>query len=386
MGVTPATVARGEQSNTTVFYGHSLALKLFRRLEAGIHPQVEVERYLANDGSLAHVPRLLGTAEIGSGSRLAAAGILEAYVPSECDAWTFTVDELRRQFEELIAGRPEPPAAWSGTLLAASEAGPPPEVSSWALGFFELMETLGRRAGQLHMVMGAGTTAAFAPEAFNPFEQRTLAEGLRDRARSTFRLLRETRSHLGESDAELADRVLQTEREVLSRLGAVANWKLRGKRIRCHGDFHLGQVLYTGNDFVIIDFEGEPARALGERRIKRSPLVDVAGMLRSLNYALHHVLASEGDYAFAPADREFLRPWGAAWFTGAGSAFLRGYLAEAAAGSFLPPDAEELTKMLSLHLLDKAVYELAYELQNRPGWVHVPLEGILDCLAGPGQS
>jgi len=153
--------------------------------------------------------------------------------------------------------------------------------------------------------------------------------------------------------------------------------KIAAVRLRCHGDFHLGQVLFTGKDFVIVDFEGEPARTLGERRIKRSPLRDVAGMLRSFDYAAIVGLRTNGH---RPDDVIALAPWTRLWNLWVSVAFLRRYLQIAGRGSFLAKSREDLKTLLDILALDKAVYELNYELNNRPDWVDVPLRGILELL------
>ena len=155
-----------------------------------------------------------------------------------------------------------------------------------------------------------------------------------------------------------------------------------GRLIRCHGDYHLGQVLFTGRDFLIIDFEGEPARPLAERRRKRSPLADVAGMLRSFHYAVEYVLAGRGDgNRLRPEDRVALVPWARFWCGWVSSSFLRSYLEGIAPARILPESDEELAFQIDLFLLEKALYELGYELNNRPDWVGVPLRGLLDVLA-----
>jgi maltose alpha-D-glucosyltransferase/alpha-amylase len=153
--------------------------------------------------------------------------------------------------------------------------------------------------------------------------------------------------------------------------------QVAGMRIRCHGDYHLGQVLYTGKDFVIIDFEGEPARPMSERRLKRSALTDVAGMLRSFNYASVFSLLSG---AVRPEDVSSLKPWSRFWNLWVSAAYLRAYFAASAGASLLPTAKEDLEILLELHLLEKAFYELAYELNNRPEWVSVPITGILEML------
>ncbi|MGD9935627.1 MAG: putative maltokinase, partial [Dehalococcoidia bacterium] len=378
----PVVVARGEQSNTTLFYGTDYALKLFRRLEAGTHPQVEIQTFLAEEGSVSHVPRLAGTASITLGGREIVAGVLEQYIPSECDAWTYVVDELRHDFETLAAQRPEPPARpetarW--TELARLE--PPAELLSWAARDLELAEILGRRAGELHRALSnSDGNPDFEPEAFTPFYQQSLGQGLQTQVRRTLRAVRDAMPSLPEAAKGLADEVLSRQQDIVAHVGDIARWRLEGKRMRHHGDFHLGQVLFTGRDFVIIDFEGEPARSLSERRIKRSPFRDVAGMVRSYNYAAHFVLQSLGGGGLSEQDAEWLRPWADAWFTWTAAAFLRGYFAGADGSAFLPPTDDERERMLSLLLLEKALYEVNYELQNRPAWINVPLEGILDCI------
>jgi maltose alpha-D-glucosyltransferase/alpha-amylase len=155
-------------------------------------------------------------------------------------------------------------------------------------------------------------------------------------------------------------------------------------RIRVHGDYHLGQVLYTGKEFVLIDFEGEPARSLSDRRIKRSPVRDVAGMLRSFHYASRAPLTGEvGGSVVRPGDVTSLEPWADCWNGWVASAFLHGYLAVAKEGSFLPHTREELEVLLDVYLLEKAIYELGYELNNRPDWVKLPLLGILSLMEAP---
>jgi maltose alpha-D-glucosyltransferase/alpha-amylase len=170
--------------------------------------------------------------------------------------------------------------------------------------------------------------------------------------------------------------------KVLAAFHVVLGRPISGLRIRCHGDYHLGQVLYTGKDFVIIDFEGEPARPLSERRLKRSPLTDVAGMLRSFDYAAHAVLFETGGrQMIRPQDVPVLRPWARFWQQWASSAFLRAYLQQAGDTPLLPRSQEELARLLGALLLEKNVYELAYELNNRPEWVRIPLAGVLGALA-----
>ena len=176
-------------------------------------------------------------------------------------------------------------------------------------------------------------------------------------------------------------KVLDLQGEVLNRFRTVLSRKITAKRTRIHGDFHLGQVLYTGKDYVIIDFEGEPARPLTERRIKRTPVRDVAGMLRSFHYAAYTSLFGHlGSANVRPEDLVGLEPWARLWNVWVSSTFLNSYLEHAASGEFLPQNREELNILLNIYLFEKALYELGYELNNRPDWVRIPLTGILQLL------
>jgi maltose alpha-D-glucosyltransferase/alpha-amylase len=174
-----------------------------------------------------------------------------------------------------------------------------------------------------------------------------------------------------------AERLLGLKNDILSRFRFIVDHKITGMRIRCHGDYHLGQVLFTGKDFVITDFEGEPAQPIGDRRNKRSPLRDVAGMLRSFDYAALSALRS-GD--FRPEDVPRLAPASDAWRFWVSALYLQSYLEASRSGGFLPASKDELKNLLDLYLLQKAVYELNYELNNRPDWVGLPLRGVLDIL------
>ncbi|HXV19159.1 MAG TPA: alpha-amylase, partial [Candidatus Omnitrophota bacterium] len=175
--------------------------------------------------------------------------------------------------------------------------------------------------------------------------------------------------------------LLEKKDEVLKKFQTIHKIKIATMRIRCHGDYHLGQVLYTGKDFVIIDFEGEPASSLEERKIKRSPLRDVAGMLRSFHYAAYGSILDKrlgGGSGFENYAR--LEPWARFWYVWVSSAYLKAYLETAKESAFLPKRDEELTVMLDVYVLEKAIYELNYELNNRPDWIEIPVKGVAQIL------
>jgi maltose alpha-D-glucosyltransferase/alpha-amylase len=181
----------------------------------------------------------------------------------------------------------------------------------------------------------------------------------------------------------MAEKVLGLEEKILRRLRALLDRKIETARIRVHGDYHLGQVLFTGKDFVVIDFEGEPARSLSARRLKRSALVDVAGMLRSFHYAARSALRVRRQGGMVrPEDVAALEPWARFWSDWVASAFLRSYLSRARDACFVPADKDSLRALLDAHLLEKAIYEVSYELQSRPGWAGMPLAGVLEILEG----
>jgi maltose alpha-D-glucosyltransferase/alpha-amylase len=229
--------------------------------------------------------------------------------------------------------------------------------------------------------------ADFAPEAFSVLYQRSLYQSMRNHSGQMFQFLRTNLKLLRGSVLDEALKVLDLQAEVLNQFRTVLSRKIIAKRTRIHGDFHLGQVLYTGKDYVIIDFEGEPARPLTERRIKRSPIRDVAGMLRSFHYAAYTSLFGHlGSAMVRPEDLAALEPWARRWNAWICSTFFNSYLEHATPGGFLPTVREELNILLNVYLLEKALYELGYELNNRPDWVRIPLTGILQLVEAPEKA
>ncbi len=224
----------------------------------------------------------------------------------------------------------------------------------------------------------------FVPEPFSVLYQRSLYQSMRNYSGQTFLLLKNNLSALRGVVLDEALKVLGLQNEVLNRFRTVLSRKIAAKRTRIHGDFHLGQVLYTGKDYVIIDFEGEPARPLTERRIKRSPIRDVAGMLRSFQYAAYTALFGHLETAMVrPEDLAAMEPWAQLWNVWISSTFLDSYLKHTASGGFLPSNRDEVNILLNIYLFEKALYELGYELNNRPDWVRIPLIGILQLLQTP---
>lgn len=379
------SVHGGEQSNTSAVLGGRLILKLFRRIGEGENPDLEVSRYLTEKTNLTCVPQVAGALDYrdANGQRYTLA-VLHEYVANLGDAWVYTLDELGRYLERIeseLSGAPPAGVLPPSSLLELAERLPPSLAQEMIGPYLPSAELLGKRTAELHLALAAGQDESFKPEPFTKLYQRSLYQSLRAQARRTLELLRSRHAHFPDSVAAVAGRLLGHEETLLERYRELAQRRISALRTRCHGDFHLGQVLFTGKDFVIIDFEGEPDRPIGERRIKASPLRDVASMIRSFHYAAHAVVRRPPVESPSTAvDGDDRARWLTVWSAWSSAAYLKAYLAEALRGSFLPDRREDLETLLKAYLLEKAVYELGYELNNRPEWVCIPLAGILQLL------
>jgi maltose alpha-D-glucosyltransferase/alpha-amylase len=373
-----------EQSNTSVAYGQQLILKLFRRMAPGVNPDLEIGRFLTGQ-RFTHIPPLAGALEYRKGKdEPMSVAALQGFVPNEGDAWAYSLDLLNHYFEQVMARYRELDGFSSPErhLLDMVHEEPSQPVSDLIGSYLETARLLGRRTAELHVALAcAPDDAVFAPEPFSKLYQRALYQSMRNLTGRNFQLLRTSLKTLPETLQPQTKEILKKEKAVHDFFRLITSRKITAMRIRCHGDYHLGQVLYTGKDFVIIDFEGEPARPLGERRIKRSPLRDVAGMLRSFHYAVFSSLFSLLDRGLVRAENlDHLESYAQTWYSWVSATFLKTYLADAAEGRFLPRTAEELRILLDVYLLEKAIYEVGYELNNRPEWTKIPLRGIEQVL------
>jgi maltose alpha-D-glucosyltransferase/alpha-amylase len=251
--------------------------------------------------------------------------------------------------------------------------------------YLESVRLLGERSAEMHIALASDPAdPLFAPEPFSTLYQRSIYQSMRSSAIQSLHLLRQRLKHLPETAATEARQVLGLEDEIFRRFHRLLQHKMTTMRTRYHGDFHLGQVLYTGKDFVIIDFEGEPGRPLSERQIKRSPLRDVAGMLRSFHYAAYAALFDQINKGLGDSHTRAaasLEPWLQLWQVWVSATFLKAYLAKAGQHAFIPPNRTDLQILLDAFVLEKAVYEIRYELNNRPDWIHIPLRGVVQLLA-----
>ncbi|MDD5656661.1 MAG: maltose alpha-D-glucosyltransferase [Elusimicrobia bacterium] len=377
----PGALAKTEQRNTSVRFGDRLILKLFRRLHPGENPDAEISRYLAEKKSFPYSPALAGDISYlprrGESWTLA---VLHCYVPNRGDAWHYTLDYLRRYFDELLAAaefpKPQPPPAAGFLQLWDQE---PPPAAHGIGAYLETARLLGQRTAEFHLALSDAQEEAFAPESFSELHQRSLYQSLRNRANDALYLLRRRLKDVPEAHRPLAEAVLNAGGEILKRSRVLLGRKLTGQRIRCHGDYHLKQVLYTGNDFQIFDFEGPAAQSLQDRRIKQSPLRDVAGMLRSFDSAACTVLLGRVGVVRAE-DSARLEPWARYWQQWTSASFLKSYLAAAGPGRILPGSRAETEALLGVLLLEAALAELRVELEEHPQWAIIPLKGLAQLL------
>jgi maltose alpha-D-glucosyltransferase/alpha-amylase len=377
---------RVEQSNSTVVYGDRLLLKMFRRLDDGTNPDLEIGQFLTETSHFPHSPPVAGYVEYhDSSGQASTVGILQGFVRNEGDAWNYTLENVHRFFDRVLTvRRAEPVAAEdfpAADIVTAASLPIPRLARELCNAYLESSALLGQRTAEMHLALASDPEdPEFSTESFSELYQRSLYQGMRSLARKTLRTLRSKVGSLPAAVQGNAQRLLDSEPQVLERFRTIVGRKLSGGRIRCHGDYHLGQVLFTGKDFMIIDFEGEPTRRLSERRIKRSPLRDVAGMIRSFDYASQTVLVNQICGILQKEEFPVFRDWARFWSQWISTQFLSTYLGKVSQASFATQGAEEVKTLLDVFLLEKAVYELAYELNNRPTWVPVPLAGILRLL------
>ena len=372
-----------EQTNTSVFFGDELIMKLFRKVEVGANPEVEVGRFLTEHRSYPNSPRAAGlvTAEVRGGH--AAVAFFQDFVPSQQNLFDHTFDGAVLNLESILASGGEvpesPPRVRHPLDVTADELDEAAEMMGAYLAEAEL---LGRRTGEMHLVLASDPAdPVFKPEPMSTLQQRSTYQSIRSTVRTSLATLRRRRSRLRPEDAELVDRAVGSEREILDHLKEITANKIECERIRIHGDFHLGQVLFTGNDFFIIDFEGEPQRPLTQRRLKRLALRDVAGMVRSYHYAIVMALHQVAEAGIDPETHEVLDRWANAIHSWLSASFLRGYLETVDGSGIVPSDRAHVRTLLDALIVEKAAYELEYEVNNRPDWVAIPLYGILNTLS-----
>ncbi|MGF1473086.1 MAG: maltose alpha-D-glucosyltransferase [Rubrobacteraceae bacterium] len=362
-----------EQTNTSVILGERLIMKAYRRLQKGVNPDLEVGRYLTQESHFVNTPPLAGAIEYeNAAGELTTLALLQGFVANQGDGWSYVLDYLDRYLEERLV------TSWS---LEEGEV----EDEKEDTFFLGMMHTLGLRTGELHEAFAAPTgNPDFVPEPATRREVEGWKRGVIREMDRTLKLLGRRKERLPEEVRPEVDRLLELGDAAEERIKSVATEGVEVVKTRHHGDYHLGQVLVVSNDFQIIDFEGEPARSLEERRAKHSPLRDVAGMLRSFNYAAESAIMDVGagreDQVKKAKERVRI------WERNVREAFLEGYAEGAREAASYPEDREHARQLIDLFTLEKALYEIRYEVDNRPDWVGIPVKGVLDLLGEPAQK
>ncbi len=382
----PVHLPRLEQSNSTVIFGDRLLLKLYRKVEDGPNPEMEVGEHLTARVQFPHTAPMLAALESvpRTGAPQTVAAVFE-FVPNEGDAWTWFL-ECTGQYYEAVAAMPG--SVW-GPGVPSRDAIPEEPPAAFAPLTLELLEAarmIGVRTAEMHAALADDRgNPDFAPEPSTLLYQRSIFQSMRNTTRATLKTLDRAASGLSPALRSLAEQVRGREADILAVFQELMRGPIVSPRIRCHGDYHLGQILRTGRDYIVIDFEGEPLRSIGQRRLKRSPLRDVAGMLRSFDYLAWTGLRRHDE--LLPADRsaEVAAHLEAAaqalhrWLT---TAYRRAYLGRMGElkTALLPEEPATLRMVLRVWQLEKALYEVGYELNSRPDWVEVPLRALLDLL------
>ncbi len=349
-----------EQSNTSIIADNRYVVKLLRRLAPGIHPEVEIGRFLTDMTSFKNAPALLGSAELVEGDTRSAIVVVNEFIQNQGDAWTLTLGALDRLIDEQRLNLAEPLTETADSLV-----------------LLQRMSQIGKRTAELHLALASrADIPEFAPEAITEADMSQWTDTLAARAKARLDLV--ANSTLPEGVAGMAKSLLENGDAIAAYIEKCRGPTFAGKKIRHHGDFHLGQILIAKDDAYILDFEGEPRRTLDERRQKAPPARDAAGFIRSIDYAVSAALDRTTD--LSAEDRSVLAPLMRDWGERLRAAFWDSYRETIKESDLWPSDAEEARRLLDWFLLEKALYEIEYELTNRPAWSHIPLEATLRIL------
>jgi maltose alpha-D-glucosyltransferase/alpha-amylase len=365
---------RSDQSNTAIVYNDRYFLKFYRKIEPEINPDLEIIRFLSENTTFRNSPKYAGSIEFRDDTGgMYVFGLMQEKIEHQGDAWSMTVDSVGRFYERvLMSPDKENAASLVDKPVLKFEEAPLLIQELIGRGFCERIVRLGQRTAEMHQALASKPDdPAFAPESFNANYQRSVYSSLRKLVRDRFGLLEHALPDLRSDVQVMAKRVLAMEDDILECFSEIYKTRIRAVKTRVHGDYHLGQVLFTGKDFMIIDFEGEPGFSFSERRLKKNPLKDVAGMMRSIHYAAFGKILLNENYR--EQDREVLENWAEQWQHYIARFYLGAYMERLGQGTDFTREHEILIRTF---LLEKAVYELGYELNGRPDWAIIPLRGI----------
>lgn len=375
-----------EQSNSSIVYGEKYFLKLYRKLDRQINPDIEIIKYLTTETGFKSIPRFAGAIEYESGQQPMVLGMMQYMVENFGNAWDYVNEALEGFYERVLTN--EGPVTFHSTegkvVNPLRYINIPPVFQELIGGVHaERVNLLGHRTAEMHLALARPTEIPdFRPEGFSEHYQRSLFSSLQSLVRSAYQNLNKYKDRLPGPARKEAEGILKMKNDVLDKFREIYSIKIVAAKIRTHGDYHLGQALFTGKDFVIIDFEGEPSKSYSERRIKRSPLRDVAGMVRSFHYAAFNVLLTND--LLREEDPGTMKQFAAQWYEYMAGLFLHAYLSKVKGQNFIPADQKAFNILLETFILEKAIYELNYELNNRPSWALIPIEGIKEIMRKAG--
>ena len=375
-------ILKAEQSNTSVIYNDEFFFKIYRKLDTDINPDLEIVRFLSERTPFRNAPRYGGGIEFYDTNAKTSIilGLLQNKIPNQGEAWTSTLEALTRYYEKVFEKVDKttapPPLVYKDRMYFEDV----PSLVQKLIGSvtYERVTLLARRTAEMHISLCEDTTDPdFAPERFTEHYQRSLYSGFRKLVSEKFNALEQRIAKLPEHVATEAKQILALRDSIGEAFSEIYAEKITATKTRIHGDYHLGQVLFNGKDYYIIDFEGEPMHAISERRLKKTPFKDVAGMMRSFHYAAYGQLVLNQNYR--KEDMAFLEQWALQWYHYVSQFYLTAYLdtVQQANASFLPPDEMGIRKLLRCYMLEKAIYEVGYEMNARPDWLRVPMRGVL---------
>ncbi len=373
-----------EQSNSSILYGEQFFLKIYRSPEEGYNPEVEILRNLTEKTKFKNFPSFAGKLEYQkSRSEPLSIGLLTGFIPNEGNAWEFTQTNIEQYFDRIYMHRGEinPPAYKNASIYESFDEASKEQLKDLSGHFFsDMIWLLGQRTAELHKsLISIQEDKDFEPESFSLLYQKSVYQSIRTLVRRTINDLKSKKKLIPEYLRDELELLFTKEHEILEYIKKVLTAKkIRSVKARIHGDYHLGQVLFTGKDFIIIDFEGEPARSISARKLKYCPLKDVAGMIRSIHYAIYmgyFDITSE-----QKEDKKLLAPWVESWYKNVCNQFITAYIESSDNAAYIPEMREEIEGLINIYIIEKAVYEIGYEMNNRPDWSVIPLRGLIEII------
>jgi maltose alpha-D-glucosyltransferase/alpha-amylase len=370
-----------EQSNTSILYDNRFFFKMYRSPEEGNNPELEIIKTLTENTSFRNFPTFAGALEYQKkDAENTPLGILVDFIQNEGNAWEFTRSAIDRYFDRIIEDKEIHIEKFAPDTDVIDEVGEKKMQDLLGPFFIEMVKLLGQRTAELHLALASvKNKKEFAPEPFSLLYQKSLYQSFRTLIKRTVNQMKSSIKKLNDEQRDLIDDIIKNEGLLLSTIKhTLEKKKIHTSKIRVHGDYHLGQVLFTGKDFIIIDFEGEPTRTLTARKMKHCPFKDVAGMLRSFHYAIY--MGQLENKSKIPESADLLQPWLEAWYGTVQAVFVNSYLNTAGDASFIPEEERQINDLLSVFTIEKAIYEADYEFNNRPDWLHIPLNGLKKIL------